>query len=583
VLLDDLSVEASPLVHALLTFTRLKDAVAMMRGFLTGMLAMPEPALREIYSRAVAELVFILHRQWEYVSTLQAKTPRELLASLSAALQLKSDLLAEVQSRLVSNFDLTAVRTILSVQKCWELYTAQVDGLQVVEVQLEARVRTEIAEAETQRVEAGRALGDAALAIAAADGAGAMGVARRLASMPSAVLKSVLLARLAELGPGEAALRSGALLADDGALGEREEPAPASPSHGAGAARWRVGERANWREQWRSSPMPWRSWQAGHQAGPADGLPEGFKISLDELKLKQRVGAGAAGATYRASWRGATVAVKVATNGRSGVAGWRAEVAALMQLRHPNVVRCWGVVAADPMLGIVLEYCAGGDVRHALKGATPPRFLWRVADGVAAGMAYMHGMGMLHRDLKSANCLLDLGGGAKISDFGLAKFEDEATTDNLGTFRWMAPEVARREGCSRASDVYSFSMLLYELVTHEVPFEDLTAELAAAVVAQNGARPLLPAGTPKALADVLRLCWSSEPERRPNFADVVKLLQRARSKMGEAELAWLDAPLGHRPKPREGAKRRPSGDARQTPRGGEARPSARWSEASMDT
>ena len=65
---------------------------------------------REIYSRAVAELVFILHRQWEYVSTLQAKTPRELLASLSAALQLKSDLLAEVQSRLVSNFDLTVVR-----------------------------------------------------------------------------------------------------------------------------------------------------------------------------------------------------------------------------------------------------------------------------------------------------------------------------------------------------------------------------------------------------------------------------------------------------------------------------------------
>ena len=106
------------------------------------------------------------------------------------------------------------------------------------------------------------------------------------------------------------------------------------------------------------------------------------------------------------------------------------------------------------------------------------------------------------------------------------------------------------------------------------------------MLSRSANRPLLPAGTPKALADVLRWCWSSEPERRPNFADVVKLLQRARSKMGEAELAWLDAPLGHRPKPREGAKRRPSGDARhhQTPRGGgEARPSASRSEASMDT
>ena len=78
-----------------------------------------------------------------------------------------------------------------------------------------------------------------------------------------------------------------------------------------------------------------------------------------------------------------------------------------------------------------------------------------------------------------------------------------------------------------------------------------------------------------------------QPRRQPVAAHrnyVVKLLQRARSKMGEAELAWLDAPLGHRPKPREGAKRRPSGDARQTPRGGgEARPSAGQSEASMDT
>ena len=126
------------------------------------------------------------------------------------------------------------------------------------------------------------------------------------------------------------------------------------------------------------------------------------------------------------------------------------------------------------MRGIVLEHCSGGDVRHALQGLTPPGFFARVAEGVATGVAYMHSMGMLHRDLKSSNCLLDAGGQVKVSDFGLATLEDEATRGNIGTFRWMAPEVARREGSSKSSDVYSFSMLMYELITHQVQLSSLT-------------------------------------------------------------------------------------------------------------
>jgi hypothetical protein len=143
-------------------------------------------------------------------------------------------------------------------------------------------------------------------------------------------------------------------------------------------------------------------------------LPKDFIISVDDLKLRQRIGSGAAGATYLGSWKGATVAVKVATGGRMGIQGWRAEVAALGQLRHPNVVRCWGVVVGPPMRGVVLEHCGGGDVRHALQAPTPPGFFSRVAEGVATGVAYMHSMGMLHRDLKSSNCLLDAGGGVKV-------------------------------------------------------------------------------------------------------------------------------------------------------------------------
>mmetsp|Transcript_19477 Transcript_19477/g.58856 ORF Transcript_19477/g.58856 Transcript_19477/m.58856 type:complete len:1008 (+) Transcript_19477:234-3257(+) len=680
-LLHDLSADVSPLAQTLAIFTRLKDAFAMLRGFLTGMLAFSEAVLADVPARVVADLVFILHKQWEYVAALQSKTPRTLFKTLSAALQLQSDELATVHSKLVTDFDILGVRRILSVDRCWTLYTAHVDRLQEVEMQLEEQVRAETAKLELQRQGAAQDLADAALALTAADSERAMSIAQRLAPIPAAILKSELLALLTDLAPsnehnlhhmthehhdetdmhGEddspepftASLMpplqkhamdmpvypppavdsstSGRLTYARPSPTSRSrnssplaEPSPAKPTTPTAHAtlptaqeccqsaraseRLIVGVACNRGKISTSTPGDFASelLAASVESTPAvdassseafssppssqsDSLherdvplrlsssptasghpppvrsrgrseepmrtpsrrnappPSDFIISVDELKLRQRIGSGAAGATYLGSWRGAAVAVKVATGGRMGIQGWKAEVAALGQLRHPNVVRCWGVVVGPPMRGIVLEHCSGGDVRHALQGLTPPGFFARVAEGVATGVAYMHSMGMLHRDLKSSNCLLDAGGQVKVSDFGLATLEDEATRGNIGTFRWMAPEVARREGSSKSSDVYSFSMLMYELITHQVPFAAWSAELAAAVVAQNGARPALPAGTPAPLVDLMRRCWASDPLKRPSFRKVLQLLARVRGMLAPHEIKWLDAPTGHSP------------------------------------
>jgi len=249
--------------------------------------------------------------------------------------------------------------------------------------------------------------------------------------------------------------------------------------------------------------------------------------------------------TYLASWHGATVAVKIATPCVSGRESWRAEVRALTRLHHPNVVRCMGTVVAPPTYCLVLEYCDGGDVRQALlKGGTPPGFFWRVAEGVANGMAYLHRKGVLHCDLKTSNILLDSAGGVRVTDFGLAVHHADSAfaAHGLGTLRYMAPEVVRREAYVPATDVYGFALVLFELITRTIPFDGWSAERVSALVALRGRRPLLPDDTPREIDELLQRTWCDPPGARLTFADVQQELLRIRNALSDDDLTWLDNP-----------------------------------------
>jgi hypothetical protein len=171
-----------------------------------------------------------------------------------------------------------------------------------------------------------------------------------------------------------------------------------------------------------------------------------WEIDLYQIRFKKRIGQGAAGTTYLADWGGANVAVKVASITEMGLEGWRTEVQALQKLHHPNIIRLMGSVYHPSPLTfcLVLEYCDAGDLDTALQRVTPKNFVPHVSMSIAKAMTYLHGRGIIHRDIKPLNVLLngDVGSGqfeVKVTDFGVATELTQGgdRTAETGTYRWM--------------------------------------------------------------------------------------------------------------------------------------------------
>ena len=113
------------------------------------------------------------------------------------------------------------------------------------------------------------------------------------------------------------------------------------------------------------------------------------------------------------------------------------------------------------------------------------------------------------------------------------------------TLRWMAPEVARHELYRTSADVYSFGMVCFELLAHQVPFADRLPLQAAVATSLYGQRPTLPAETPPQLSALIASCWHATPTERPAFDQVQVALDELRASLSEAERLWLDEPHGH--------------------------------------
>jgi len=176
---------------------------------------------------------------------------------------------------------------------------------------------------------------------------------------------------------------------------------------------------------------------------------------------------------------------------------------------------------------IVTEYVPNGSLFDALRGINHKSLSGtqktKIAMGIAHGFKRLHELGIIHRDLKSLNILLDYDDLPRICDFGLSRYSEDKTefmTANVGTPHWMAPELFDGGKYSNKVDVYAYGMLLWEILTESSPFSGKTAVQIAFDICKKMKRPSIPTRTPSALKDLINLCWAQDPDKRPSFSQI---------------------------------------------------------------
>ncbi|KAJ6920967.1 hypothetical protein NC651_014519 [Populus alba x Populus x berolinensis] len=266
---------------------------------------------------------------------------------------------------------------------------------------------------------------------------------------------------------------------------------------------------------------------------PADSI-DVWEIDAQQLIYEEKIANGSSGDLYKGTFCSQDVAIKVLRGEHLDnklQSEFNQEVLIMRKVRHKNVVKFIGACTRPPSLCIITEFMSGGsmyDFLHKQKESLSLQSLLRVAIDVSKGMLCLHQNNIVHRDLKTANLLMDENGVAKVADFGVARVQDQSgvMTAETGTYRWMAPEVIEHKPYDHKADVFSFGIVLWELLTGKLPYEHLSPLQAAVGVVQQGLRPSIPSHSHPKLAELLDRCWQQDPSLRPDFSEILELLQQ---------------------------------------------------------
>jgi len=264
--------------------------------------------------------------------------------------------------------------------------------------------------------------------------------------------------------------------------------------------------------------------------------------TLGKYRLVEELGWGGMAVVYRGydTVLRRDVAVKVMlphlARDKDFVRRFRREAETAAQLAHPNIVPVHDVGQEDGYHYFVMAYLSGKTLSHiiAALGALPPAQVIAIARQIAAALDYAHGCGLVHRDIKPANIMVDEGGQAVLTDFGIVRAVEgtqlTATGMTLGTPEYMAPEQASGEKTTAASDIYSLGIVVYEMLAGQAPFH-ATTPIAVMMKHINDPPPPLsrknPA-IPAAVEQVVSWALRKEPAQRPASASqFVAALQEA--------------------------------------------------------
>eukprot|EP01129_Flabellula_baltica_P012019 TRINITY_DN5365_c0_g1_i1.p1 TRINITY_DN5365_c0_g1~~TRINITY_DN5365_c0_g1_i1.p1 ORF type:complete len:1024 (-),score=201.00 TRINITY_DN5365_c0_g1_i1:140-3211(-) len=252
-------------------------------------------------------------------------------------------------------------------------------------------------------------------------------------------------------------------------------------------------------------------------------------ISVDksEIELGSQIGNGNTSKIYDGTYKDIPVAVKVID--KSNTEELLREIALLTVVKNTYVVGFYGANITGGKPFLILEKMEGSlyELIHDKSFKMSEDIMYIIAIKAAVSMSAFHSYGLIHRDLKSLNLLISSSFEVKICDFGLSRsISKHKMTSNLGTISWIAPELLTNKKYTESVDIYSFGIILWELLTRSIPYSDLQpAQIPFSV--RQGIRPTLPHDISRheKYVKLMKQAWHKNEDKRPDFPKIVNYLK----------------------------------------------------------
>jgi tRNA A-37 threonylcarbamoyl transferase component Bud32 len=321
---------------------------------------------------------------------------------------------------------------------------------------------------------------------------------------------------------------------------------PAAPPAAAGLPRASSSTSSSAGVGFAGLPDPRRSSSGGGgDASPAvmaaaqrllETLPPTLRrVEAGQVHVGAAIGKGCYGTVYEGKWQGRAVAVKqLDVSSRQAGGGEKSlkefEVEARLMHRiseHPNVLSIIGILVALPQLSIVMEFMELTDLYAVLTSgdsiSVSMEDLW--IKGIANGLRHIARSGIIHRDIAARNVLLNRDYHPKIADFGLAiAHEENRAMEETAVNKWLSPEAISERVYTFKSDVWSYGVTVWEVVTKQIPYPGIDPMMACMRIVGDGLSPEIPADCAELHAQVMRACFIFDQHQRASIEQVCQIL-----------------------------------------------------------